>query len=488
MIDKVIKKHDDYRLEFKFGYKMTPDEPITGYKIEMFFFIPNNLGMNRMTYGKDAFFTDMQSHIRFITPVFLLENMTGKSDCPLDKLEKSIADLLNRKGMSQFLNYKNQIKIFSSIYRSALRDTVNYVRIHDLKEEDLATVVRGFIENSRRTLAEFRKLRDRTNVPLFSGSVFEHFLLADEYMSLMTERYSFELLSANEPKNSGNKEKIKEIVKEHIATEINYRKERGYPSIVKADSNNENLIHRIGVLKKYMASVLFLNAEIRSASYFLEQVIFFVAAGIAMLFATSIAFFSQVKYGTLTTPLFVILIISYMFKDRIKEVTRTFLSKKILTNVYDHSLKIRTSNEKHIGQCKEGFDFMEEKKVPAEIMQLRNAERIEVLDNYRGGEKVFLYRKKIRIFSKRLTGQYFNYGVEGLNDILRYNVKRLLEKMDDPEKKMTVIENGKFQTVTGERVYQFYIICKFIDKKGEDAYNRYRIVLNRNGIQRVEAV
>ena len=125
-----------------------------------------------------------------------------------------------------------------------------------------------------------------------------------------------------------------------ITHEITYRQKNHYPSIPHAHSTNEEFIFRTGVLKKYMGNVLFLNTRIKQEGELLEQVVFALAAGVAMIFAASAVFFAQSAYASVSLPLFIVLVVSYMFKDRIKDLTRGYLGSKLRHLLFDHKMNI----------------------------------------------------------------------------------------------------------------------------------------------------
>jgi hypothetical protein len=72
-----------------------------------------------------------------------------------------------------------------------------------------------------------------------------------------------------------------------------------------------------------MASILFLRKETRRDGVLLEHILFSFAAGIAMAFATIMAFITQ-KYivQDISLVLFITLVVAYMGKDRIKELLK----------------------------------------------------------------------------------------------------------------------------------------------------------------------
>ena len=68
--------------------------------------------------------------------------------------------------------------------------------------------------------------------------------------------------------------------------------------------------------------------------------IFSTAAGLTMILATAIAIYSQYKFGIFTMAFFITRVMSYVFKDRIKEIARDCLSSKLLRFSYEQKVRI----------------------------------------------------------------------------------------------------------------------------------------------------
>ncbi len=80
----------------------------------------------------------------------------------------------------------------------------------------------------------------------------------------------------------------------------------------------------------------------------MEHILYAIAAGIAMFIATAIAFMGQSWFGNLSTSLFILLVVSYMLKDRIKDIFRDLFSKSIGSFFYDRRVKVYDSRVKRI--------------------------------------------------------------------------------------------------------------------------------------------
>ena len=93
-----------------------------------------------------------------------------------------------------------------------------------------------------------------------------------------------------------------------------------------------------------------------------------MAAGLSMVFATLVAFYTQSRFGDLTFPFFIALVVAYMLKDRIKELGRYLFSAHLQTRLYDRRIDIRTQDGKQkLGVLREKMSFVNEADVPKPV-------------------------------------------------------------------------------------------------------------------------
>lgn len=487
MIDKSVKIHDKFSLELKFGYSTRRKLKKNLFEVNTWIFIPNSLDINRQTYDKSDFYKDLKSNIRLITPEFLLRDIADRVKSPFVHLEASFNALAVSPTRGNTREYEHQIKMFNSILKSSLRDHREHI-VRNIGTEDRDYLISIYLQSSRDILSNYRSLRQIIAVPTVSRELFSLYLLGDEFMSNLIEQHTF--LLADE---------IRKICPElftrsgHMFTdlirgEVEYRKSKGFPVAEgRGEEEIRELIYRRGVLKKLFESQLFLATRKKKDGFIAEQLIYSIAAGFAMIFATGIAFAFQQKYGNLTIPLFIALVISYMLKDRIKELTRYYFAGKLRKVFFDHKTKISVTADKSVGWCKESFDFVSADKVPANIIRKRGKSLTFDAQSVRGWEKVVLYRKLMKLDRPSLDGIFTHYTITGVNDIIRFNVSNFVHNMDNPEIPFRMLTGNGYEELSGQKVYYLTFV---IDLKydGENQVTVYRVTFNRSGILKVDSL
>ncbi len=481
MIDETITVHDQYQFEIKLGYPVKK-EAFTSYDIETYFFIPETLGINRYSYPKSDFYSDMKSYVRFRTPRRVLKNVWEGENCPWERVTQSLDAFIQKPGSQNFSDFEHQAQMFCCITKGAFREQIQDI-VSSAAAEHASQVAR-YVEDVNTLKSLFREWGEKMapHWVLQTRSIHQ---FADEFLSLTIEDQTFLLLE--KLKVTALPKTLEETLLAVIHEELRHRKTQTYPSVPEEGSDFEKLLYRKAVLKKYMESVLFLKTHTEKEGRILNEILLGVAAGFAMMFATAVLFFSQIRYGQLTAPVFALLVVSYMFKDRIKEWLRRYFNEQMQHFLFDHKTDIFYHPKKIVGWCKENSDFVKEDQIPEKIVKIRNRDHITEIENGHLQEKIIQYRRQIHIFNQRLKKSYPRAMIEGLTDIMRFNLSNLVKKMSDSKKDVYLTDASGYHKMQGERVYHLNMIVKY-STGDKVSYKRCRIVLNREGIKRIEEV
>lgn len=481
MIEKTVKIHDKFSLELKFGYETKRTQKVNLFEVNTWIFIPNSLDINRQTYTKSDFYKDLKSNIRLITPQFLLRDIATGAQSPFIYLEKSFRNLAESSTRTNSREYVYQLKMFHSILKSSLRDHREHL-IANIDTEDRDYIINSYLESTQIILGRYRSLRNILTVPSVHKDLFDIYVLGDEFMSNIAEQHTYLIADKLKRKYPLIYQSCQTKLLDLIRSGVSYRQNKCFPV---AEGNtpiqNRELVYRRGILKKFFESQLFLETRKKKDGFIVEQLVYSIAAGFAMIFATGIAFAFQKKFGNFTLPLFFALVISYMLKDRMKELTRYYFAGKLKKTFFDHKTKIWVKSDQIIGWCKESFDFVPEDKVPEEIAQMRNKNLTLEVENRVGGEKVILYRKLMKLNRSTLDNVFSDFHITGVNDIIRFNVSNFIQNMDNPEIPIRRLTDVEYEEVNGEKAYYLNLVIN-LRYAGENQYNLYRVAFNRTGI------
>lgn len=484
MIDIMTKIHDKFSIEFKVGFVTRRKMRHNDFSVYMWIFVPSSLDINPSTYTKADFYRDVKSNVRLITPRFLLRNIASGDATPLGHLKVAFERLSADPTRTAVAEYESQIKIFSAIVKSAMRAEVGHICDEEQRQDDVRFLCGEYIKNVRHILSEYRALRNIINTPRVSKQMMECFGFGDEFMSYMLNQYTFRLMKHLARYEGVFDDEIAALA-DLVRDEQQYRVQVGYLSVSENDAlENRNLIYSHGVLKKYVESALYLRVPKKRDGVMVEQIYYSIAAGLSMIFATIVSFYFQQRFGNFTWPFFIVLVISYMGKDRIKELARYYFAHRKGSKYFDNKAKI-SIKEQNIGWIKEGVDFLQQENIPDEVMQLRHKGPITPAEDSIHDDKVLLYRKWVHIDRERLVAHNV-YHTDGINDIIRLNISNYIQKMDNPYVPLYKLEDdNSLHKIDCKKVYFLNIVMQYQYDDRTD-YKRFRVSISRNGIESIK--
>ena len=481
MIELITKIHDKFTLEFKVGFNTNQEERPTKYSdyvMNTWIFVPNSLDINAAKYSKDDFYRDLKSGVRLITPSYEMHELANDDELlPSKSLISNFNELHIAPNDTQDLIHT--IRMYCAISKSAFRDECLVIS-HNSEATDRITRCLRFLEDGGKILNRFRSLMNQLNDQNATDRTRQVFSYGDEFLSNVLEKYTYRLRDAIRVKHPEEYPQLEERFKEVLFEERAYREKQGYLCVeVDEPKGNEDFVFRASLLKKFTESDLYLNATKRKNTFLVEQILYSLAAGAAMVVATLSSFFFQQRYGNFTLPFLIALVISYMFKDRLKDWLRLFFAKRVSNKVFDTRTDFRVK-ERYIGWSKDSVDFIDSDKILHEVMKLRS--RNPLFAEVSGkDEKVLLYRKKVQLWPSELA-KASPYPLRGINDILRYNLTEYTRKMDNPSFPLSgTWEDNGYKPIEGKKVYHltFVIQCVY---EGKTEYKRIVVRCDRNGI------
>lgn len=482
MIDIQTKIHDQFSIEFKVGFSGTEGVKVDHFDVNSWIFIPYGLDINKSTYSKERFYADMKSNERLLTPAFTLKEMVEGEDAPILHVKRALETVLGNPGQEQLDEFEFQLKLFASIFKSSIRNASAFLMDH---ADDACSYERCMVyaDDVHRVQSAFRTLRD--GVDPKHEEIMTKFGFADEFISHQTDIRTMKVLQAISQVDRPEMKDAYKALADLVVNEKNYKNERGYSHAVIGDeANNRKLLYRHSLLKKYIESALYLKVNTTQDGQAVKQISFSLAAGLAMMVYLLVTMPFQKYLGNYPSLIFFILVLFYILKDRIKELTRWLFAYQLKDKYYDNKTVVSIKNQQ-VGWLKEGMDFITDEKVPEEVLKLRARNKLEA-DNKLLEEKTILYRKRVEIDNAVLRNQY-NYEFKGINDIIRYHINYLTKKMDNPESRINCLDvQQEIQTIHAERVYALHFVMQF---KWDDQveYKVFHVMVNRNGISSINS-
>ena len=391
MIRQKIKIHDSYSVEQKYWFELDKSADENHFEVKSWIAASKNLEVNRASFSRTRFYSTLKSHFRLMTPKYGIKYIVKESNSPFAHVQSAINQLGENLNPKSIADFEYHVKMYANIFKSSIRD-----RAAETTEE-----IDEFIEDVKKTVFAYgslnksiEELKQKVEQRKYE-SLLKTYRNGEEYIIFLSMKWAYELIS--------ERPEMSIFVKEMI----HYREERGYKGVsINDKEHNAEMIYKWSKFKRIHSSELFFTQNSKKDGVFIEQFYYSIAAGLSMIFATVIAFSFQQKYGNFTMPVFVALVVSYMLKDRIKEILRYYFAHKKRKKYFDNKISIKIGKTQ-IALCKESFDFIPESNLPDFIK-----ETIDV-DNY----QLSLYRKNIEI-DKSAVESHSEYSIEGINNIV----------------------------------------------------------------------
>lgn len=493
-----IERHDRYNFEAKIDYLIQEtEEKKTSYLLEFYLFIPQVLQINQKTYDKEEFFLDLNNRIRFKTPEMSFKGLINEENdlSPINIIRKEIKKIeFGKISQEVKTRIERELRLLACMIKVLLRDQITYFLCNYKtlqKTSDVNELVREYLDKLSNFQVHLNELRDKFLITQVPFKLKEAFQFSQEYISLQVEKWSTTLL-----KYLGKEldKELRENIINIIEQEQKRRKNLNKRALVHMDdSGNETFSYYKGILKKYVQGVLYLEKKINDPKSPLSQLLYSIAEGAAMFFSLFLTFFLISNFIEYSLPFIIGAIVVYMLKERLKDNAK-LISDKVLGLVFPdkrHEI-IDEFYQKRIGMSKEMVSFLEGEKIPSEILKIRRSSDQSPLEEKGKPEKVLSYRQKITLLNQEIDDIHTKKN--SLTNIMRFNIRDFLKYMDDPYEPVFRWnkEKNELSTLDVSNVYHLNVIYKLTSFRGtedeEVNFDKFRVILDQDGIKRVEDV
>jgi len=499
-----IRNHGRQQLELEVDYPLVPNQPKTSYSLEALLFTPASMNITKSRYGVEAFFNNLVTYTRYtVAPMPLVLLMDPDNDkSPLTRIVRRLdtTPILTSKDQDELVY---EIKTLSNIYAFQLRRRIALIGESMARQEPPSLIndtVNQFITNVGLVLERYRGLHSRFLEPGIDEYLREAYRWTDELLSLVTEREQFNLYrdlvnagkasgDAGRASGDGRYDEAAAVVKAQLHKQEKYRLAMHYPSVIDADApiQNEVALYRAHMIKKWSESAMYMGRTPNRMASQVGQVLMGIAAGAAMAFAVTAAFLTDQFFATYSLPWALMIILAYVFKDRIKEMLRAFFIRYVPHLVSDRMEDLMDpAIDRKVGVSRARVRFCDARKVPHDILRIRN-HTTNPFRHVLKPENVIHFQKEIHLNSPRLADAHAR--LESITEIIRMRLSSWFTMLDDPQETRDMIKDGEIVPVTCGRVYHVHLVLKLSEKGKEDQASIYHyvIIVTRDGIERIDS-
>lgn len=259
--------------------------------------------------------------------------------------------------------------------------------------------------------------------------------------------------------------------------------------------DRERQIARAGFLKKYVFDVLFLDEIRQKRENFYRNIFASIGAGVAATFANLVNMDNKLSgsYDNSNVQIyafFTLAVLAYIFKDRLKEFSKEYLNTRFTTKFphQEGDLYLKRPDF-NIGYFRKYFWFRTSDQIPSDIKYLKKRLERES-STVATGFYINHYHKSLEL--NRSAPALLKTPMVEVKDIHRISFGDLLAHLDDPFRTWDFPSVGGTEEANqAAKVYYFDLIFKMQKKAPMETWDTYfeiiRVVINRNGIMRIES-
>lgn len=474
------------------------------YELHAYFYFPRSFGITKDTWDRDAFYRDVNVFMRMHAPSLKLSELADLEHptSPASVLRRQLPMLLEEHAptaeslerLAKLLGA--ELADAATVAVRALKSDVKHAKKGDgpMIERRVARLcddVLDALSAVRRLRAKARAYRSVAPPTLQPSLAF-----AEEFASSVVDEKLAELAAAVDacpPLRDGRGTAVRvRLCLARTAEQVTRRRvEQGFA--VPWGDAPEYFTYRLGLLKKELQRALYVDTRALARDPFYRNSAAMVAAGLAATWAT----LAQVPLwtgGFTTSQGMVFLgaaVGAYILKDRIKEWVRNSLTAKFLR--WDHDRKIvgnalqRVGLGSFAGRAQERVRWSKDDEIPREVTALRVSHR-----TVRGVapelEHVLHYQRKVTLFQDGAECVPEGFGVQ---ELFRLSLDEIIKRLDDPDDTVKFYDHevGSFHESKMPKVYHLNLILQAVElQTGEQISSRWRVVVNQQGIVRVDPV
>lgn len=475
--------HDRTHLELAIDYRLRKDRADESFVWEAYFFAPESLRLDSRTYDKTDIYTDLQSYVRFEVPDVSFGELSGE---PIDKIRTALEGS-DEAAVREMRLFACQVRAAGVELRQRIDDALDAGGLERERGERAAA---RMVSECRRITTN---LREALSPAAERGDTLE---TASKWVDEDVSRLIETLLAtvAQRLGRAGAAQSLVDLVERAAVAEARYRDESGIGRTGRLEMGArdiEALEFRRHLLKRFTSSVLWLSPEVRPASTWVRELLYAVAASVAMAFALGAAVWNGFQVGSEGLMTWVLVgVVAYAVKDRIKALLQSKFSVVVDRHFPDRRWRIRDRERGVVlGEMNEQSGFVSTKDLPAAVLAARRLTRRHELEEQARPETVLFHKKGVEIQARHVA--HADPRFSALTEIFRLDVSRWLAHTDDPKRDIVFADPsaGKIGSAKAPRVYNLAVVYRLSRDDDDGApWHRLRVVVSRKGIRRVERI
>ncbi|MGR5175170.1 hypothetical protein ACPV4B_01785 [Vibrio parahaemolyticus] len=422
--------------------------------LDVFLFIPNELGMKSHLISESDFYYDSISQKRAY--------FSNEALLPL------VHSRLAKRGRLSNTQYRVSLSLFAYQYAMALDKAIATLK-DTSKEEVTADEIDEVIELAIDILRKLRR-----SVP-FEENLKRHYANIDNYLSWYTGQKFLELVVyiPNGKAYTPLKERLITIVEKEQA----HRNLNNYNSD-KVRKDATRLSNKMRLLRRLIEHPIVLQVKMTSMGNNTKRFIKGIATGLVMLFVTSAVILARDYLGEITASFILVMSVIYALREVFKDDLRDIMWRWIQRGKPKWRRRfIDATTKKEVGKKIEWLDYITFEKLPDRIKNIRKKRVVQ------REEEILHYRAITEMATSKFTSGY-----DQTRETLNINFRALTRLMDKSNNRFYKLKDGQVVKESLEKRHLLNLIIKEHNKGSDAVYYRWKIILSRSKIVDIEQI
>ncbi len=447
---KIVLKQED-KLSFKLNHLIPKGK---SRRIDVFFLLPNEMGIGPQTLSEDSFF---------------YRGIAGKRAYYSEGLHLPLVQSRFASRMKRTSDeYRINLNLFAYQFAKAIDKDVGNI-IKEKNTEHFYAALVELVEVARTIIKKFRRnMPSDEKLSAYYGNV-------DNYLSWLTEQLCYKALSKRSASSEFGDQRAEVIG--FCRSEARYRVEKGFNSQHTLQDPNR-IANKMRLLRRLIEHGVIFKEETRELNKNLRKIVKGTATALVMVVVLSLIFFAQGELKGLTYALIAVLSVIYgfreIFKDDFKDVMWRIIRKgrpkwsRFLTD---------TSNKQVIARQKVWLDYIKQSKLPSAVKEVLYRRRPQNKQ-----ESVLLHYR----LDTKVSNKGFQAGYDEIQEQILFSLRPLIRNLERGQGAVYSEEEGKVTRQSIERRYQINLVVGIQSSEDAVKYQRHKITVNRSGIVDIE--
>ncbi|MBB1333240.1 hypothetical protein H5200_01750 [Pseudoalteromonas sp. SG43-7] len=429
--------------------------PRSEQRIDMYFSIPNEMGINPQTLTEESYFNNhFKSYLAY-----------NANNIHLPLVRSRFVS--KNKGEQQ--DYRQNLNLYCYQVRLAIDTDIK----DTLKIEEVDEFYQRAIELCEQSQSLLKKLRRYTPD---DEKLISFYTNADNYLSWHIEQSFLKLL--DEGPRSSDFAKERNDLMNFCKAEQDYRHELQYNSESTLQDANR-ITNKMRLLQRLIEHGVVLNRNTRYLNSYLKRLVKGTVTAIIMALVMVVVLNARISFTEVTATLVIILGAIYGMREIFKEDITRVIWRAIVKGRPKWRFQFRNSVTKDkIATQYIWLEYTRFKHIPEDVRKIFSKRRQQ---NKQAAQWLH-FASEIRVNAKE-----FLPGYDSLQQTLQFSLAAFARNLKKGEGKLYHLDSNKISKQSVERRYQLNVVLSYQNDE-EIKYQRYKITLNRSKIVSIELI